>query len=366
MKSHFQLFVLTFAARPAASFFVPTPKIARVTTELYYTSENDDPRFAAMEGPRVVVVDGTKVNIGREIAVDDHSWAWSNLKSPFVSNGKDKSSPKAVNDAQLLNTTTQLVSPLPMHIMPTSTMPTPTPMEEEPPNLFDLWESNKTIAVQGGSLRTCKVHDSVDRVLVALKTQGRPLYANIELWQGPDSKPQTCAVYIENAAVRPFTAILETPSSLNTIALYNEKNIEFPMEACLETATSDAITPKRMSPDSARPIQGGSLVTVPLEPEIESVHIVLESDTGRPLNARIELLQGPNNAKQQMEVYCDDGRKRTFSVVIQTPGHGNVVRIANTSPIEFPLTSYVTPYIIDEFEDDHSESGDIMKWDSVH
>ena len=48
----------------------------------------------------------------------------------------------------------------------------------------EMWEQLAPVTVQGGSLRTCSFDEDVERVEVFLKTEGRPLNANVELWQG--------------------------------------------------------------------------------------------------------------------------------------------------------------------------------------
>merc|ERR1711976_466285 len=94
-------------------------------------------------------------------------------------------------------------------------------------------------------------------------------------------------------------------------------------------------------------VQGGAVYTTPFAPDVQRIEVMIKTD-GRPLNARIELLQGPNNNKQVIELYADDGLARPFFAIIDTMGSGNVVPIVNTAPIEFPMVASVQPHFVDE------------------
>lgn len=216
-----------------------------------------------------------------------------------------------------------------------------------------VWELSSPVVVQGQSLRTCSFDKVVERMEVILKSEGRPLNANVELWQGPDNTPQRIKVYLEDGHESPFRAIFETPGGSNSIAVLNTGNLEFPMAACIAPNIDiDPNNPGGPSDNLAsvaypKTVQGGAISTTPLGPEVMSVQILLETD-GRPMNAKIEILQGPNNMKQIMEVYCEDGMTRPFFVVVETPASGNVVRIVNTSTMEYPIKATVEPYLIDQ------------------
>jgi hypothetical protein len=202
------------------------------------------------------------------------------------------------------------------------------------------------ILVQGGSLRTWSYRSpSVEQVQVTLSTEGRPLDADIELWHGPDNTPCKMRVYVENGQLRPFSAVIETPRGPNTVAIRNIGQIEFPIAA---NVVADGVdNPSADCAASSMTIQGGALRTYPFDPSVDSVQVLLKTD-GRPLNARIELLQGPNNNKQVVELYTEDGCDRPFFAILETPGSGNVVRVVNTAPVEFPMTAAVVPHSIND------------------
>lgn len=204
-----------------------------------------------------------------------------------------------------------------------------------------------TVQVQGGSLKTWTFASAaVERVQVRLQTEGRPLDADVSLWQGPDNTPHKIRVYIEDGRKRPFNCVMMTPRGQNTVAIRNTGQLEFPMTASVFADTQSPeldIVPS--DPTTSKTIQGGALRTYPFDVDVESVQILLKTD-GRPLNAKIELLQGPNNNKVVIEVYTEDGLDRPFYLVIETPGSGNVVRIVNSATVEFPMTALVEPYLI--------------------
>jgi len=187
--------------------------------------------------------------------------------------------------------------------------------------------------------------------MVMLETDGRPLDAEIDLWQGPDNTPCKIRAYVENGLKCPLNLMVETPRGPNTIAVRNTGGMEFPLMANI---TQDVgVDPARVltDPNSAnlytpRLVQGGGAVrTFPFDSFVENVQILLLSE-GRPINARVEFLQGPNNVKQVIEFYADDGLDRPLFAIVETPGSSNVVRIVNTAPLEYPLTAWVEPLMV--------------------
>lgn len=209
------------------------------------------------------------------------------------------------------------------------------------------------ITVQGGSLRTWSCSNpSIKRMQVSLSSEGRPVDAEVELWQGPDYTPVKMRVYIaggpspKDGNQRPFSAVMESPRGPSTVSIRNLGPTVFPFAASVATdsvASPLVVFPSSFSTGTAgTTIQGGALRTYHCDPTIESVRVLFTSD-GRPLNARLEVLQGPNNNKQVIELYSDDGLSRPLLLMLDTPDQGSVVRIVNTAPMEFPLAASIAP-----------------------
>lgn len=63
-------------------------------------------------------------------------------------------------------------------------------------------------------------------------------------------------------------------------------------------------------------------------PAVEQVQVVLRSED-TPLDADIELWNGPDNTPVSMRVYCENGSMRPFTTVLETPHGPNSVTISN-------------------------------------
>merc|ERR1711988_1279022 len=104
---------------------------------------------------------------------------------------------------------------------------------------------------------------------------GRPLDADIELWQGPDNTPMKMRVYSEDGNTRPFNAVIETPQAPNTVAIRNIGQIEFPLAANL--VANDVEEPISDFRATSTTVQGGALKTVPFDPNVHRVEVMMRT-----------------------------------------------------------------------------------------
>merc|ERR1719487_1638862 len=192
--------------------------------------------------------------------------------------------------------------------------------------------------VEGKSRKTWKFNDlSKDRVQCAVNSEGRPVDADIDLWIGPDWTPFKLKAYTEDGKARPIQTLVGTRNKSAMIEVMNVGEYEFPFKAASNYAKGTMATaPSTIAATTeGERVDGGALRSYPVSESAEMMEVVLKTD-GRQLNARIEVLNAPNNPKQTFEVFTNNGELNALCVCFNTPDAGNTVRIVNLAPVEFP------------------------------
>jgi len=211
------------------------------------------------------------------------------------------------------------------------------------PLAADIWGTSPAVKVQGDTLKTWDIgKESIERVQLSIKSDGRPIETNVELWHTPSYIPTKFRVYTEDGALRPVHAVIETPAHPKTVAVYNTGSMEFPFDATVANTGLDKAYAS-LSDVTPEHVQGGRITSYTFGADVESVQILLKTDE-KNMKAKIELTQGPNQVKQIVEVYASRGYKNPFYVVIQTPGANNAIRVINENTVEFPFDAWVLPY----------------------
>jgi len=189
--------------------------------------------------------------------------------------------------------------------------------------------------VEGKTRKTWKFNDlSKDTVQVAVDSEGRPVNADLQLWIGPDWTPFTLKAYSEDGKERPIQTLIGTRNKSAMIEVRNTGEYEFPFKAAANYAKGAMV--KENPPTTAgERVDGGALRSYPIDASAEKLEVVLNTD-GRQLNARIEVLNAPNNPKQTYEVFTNNGELSSLRVCFNIPDAGNTVRIVNLAPVEFP------------------------------
>ena len=214
----------------------------------------------------------------------------------------------------------------------------------------DAYENDQQ-RIQGNSLQTYGNYGGSNTV--DLTTDGRDMYANVEMWAGPDNTAQKVSLYSQDGSQYRVRTTFST-NQQNSVAIRNQGNLEFPISASVtsqpymgsfgatQAQSSNTAQAAREGYGQRKLIQGEGMVeTFTIDAEVQSIKVVLETE-GMPLYANVELLQGPNNAKVLGDVY-NDGVHGPFEAVIDTPGVSSVLRITNTGPMAYPFHAYVEP-----------------------
>ena len=223
------------------------------------------------------------------------------------------------------------------------------------------WDSTPNDRVQGGSRRTYSAPADRDMSHVFLETDGRPLDAEFEVWDGPNNAPSKLKVYSEDGRMRPFNAYMENPNKNRrdeTLTVRNSGAMEFPINAAVGSVGSGQLAGsessyisendlqgfRRPTPSTKRGerVQGGALKTFPLDYSVEAAQVTITTE-GLPMNAKVELWGTSSHIKQVAEIYNDDGKRRPFACIIDLPGGSNTIAVYNEGPIEYPIDVVVEP-----------------------
>ena len=197
--------------------------------------------------------------------------------------------------------------------------------------------------VEGKTRKTWKFNDlTKDRVQVAVTTEGRPIHSDVQLWIGPDWTPFSLKTYSQDGKARPVHTLIGTRNKAAMIEVKNIGEYEFPIKAAANYA-SDAMAALPQEIPASNPgerVDGGALRSFPLEPSTQQLEVVLRTE-GKQLNARIELLNAPNNPKQTYEVFTNNGELNSLCVCFEVPDEGSTVRIVNQATVEFPCYAHL-------------------------
>ena len=233
--------------------------------------------------------------------------------------------------------------------------------------LFPVEPSLTRIEGGGGTIRTYQLPPGVERCQYVIKSEGRPLKARVELWLGPIRRVHYCEVDMMDGNKTPYRATLKFKPNGVTLRIGTTKDSsgEFPLLAGVyvpkpeESKAINTLTESTFYGNERTKIQGGAIEgghgavrVFPYDAAVKSMQMIIWSkDVGKKsFKAYVEILNGPNNDKQTLDLQCGGGTQ-PYHAIIQTPGQGEV-RIYNKKYIEDGLFQIaLVPYEMETFDD---------------
>jgi len=229
----------------------------------------------------------------------------------------------------------------------------------------ELWapEKQADMRIEGGkTLKTFKMPPHAERVQYIVKSPGgRPVKAKVELWIGPIRSVHELIYDSMDGTSYPLYGTLQFKKLEPVLKIQTNGEFEFPLECGVFVPSeeeSDLIgeVTKDMfysSPYKDR-VQGGSTIdgkggairSFEIPPEWDKVQMMVWSkDVGRKsFKTNIEVLQGPNNQKQMINLRCG-GSTQPWHGVIETPGPGWIIRCNSKKYLEDGLFEIaIAPY----------------------
>ena len=228
-----------------------------------------------------------------------------------------------------------------------------------------LWgpEKKADIRIEGGeTLQTFKMPPGCERVQYILQSpNGRPVKAKVELWIGPIRCVHEHIYDAMSGHTFPLRATLQFKKLEPVLKVSTAGSYEFPLLAGVfvpseeeskqvgETTTEmfyQAPMKERVQGGSTIDGKGGAIRTFKVDPSWKQTQIMVWSkDVGKKsFKTNIEVLQGPNNAKQFLNLRCG-GSTQPYHAVIDTPGSGWMIRCNSKKYLEDGLFEIaVAPY----------------------
>ncbi|KAL1525639.1 hypothetical protein AB1Y20_020492 [Prymnesium parvum] len=239
-----------------------------------------------------------------------------------------------------------------------------TPKGWQPVN-EELWgpEKKANIRIEGdGTLKTFKMPAHAERVQYILTSpDGRPVKAKVELWIGPIRCVHELSYDCMNGGTFPLKATLKFKKVTPVLKVSAFGSYEFPLSCGVFVPKPDeserigeitenmfytAPMKDRVQGGSTIDNKGGAIRTFYIDPSWEKTQIMIWSnDVGKKsFKTNVEILQGPNNAKQFLNLRCG-GSTQPYHAVINTPGAGWMIRCNSKKYLEDGLFEIaVAPY----------------------
>jgi hypothetical protein len=212
----------------------------------------------------------------------------------------------------------------------------------------------------GGTIVTYQMPPHADRAQMYFETEGRPMKAKVEVWVGPIRKIHNLEIDCHDGSKTPFMATIKFKKIQPVLKISTPSSLEFPLIAKVSVPTTkrsaeiEAVTNRIFNESPRTRVQGGpvsgkgggAIRTFVIPTEVESVQVIVWStNTGKKSNKlKVEVYQGPNNAKQVYDLQMS-GALQPYHAVYATPGEGATIRIQNQKFVEDGLFEVVVvPY----------------------
>jgi len=217
-----------------------------------------------------------------------------------------------------------------------------------------MWgpEKKADMRIEGGqTLKTFQMPAHAERVQYVLRApNNRPVKAKVELWIGPIRCVHELIYDCMDGAAFPLRVSLQFKKVQPVLKISTDSTYEFPLECGVFVPTPEesahigettsamfynAPMKEKVQGGSTIDNKGGAIRTFAIDPTWEKTQLMVWSkDVGKKsFKSNIEILQGPNNAKQFLNLRCG-GSTQPFHAVIDTPGPGWMVRCNSKKYLE--------------------------------